>query len=100
LGLTHADKGAGRLAAAGSQVLCGSQEDLEPLKRGTPQSDGVIHTAFNRDFSKFVQNFEDDRVLEGSGHPLLVTSGVALLAHGEQMAAALAPRRVRTSTGK
>jgi nucleoside-diphosphate-sugar epimerase len=54
----------------------------------------VIHLAFNHDFSKFADNCEQDRqailaigaVLEGSGRPLLVTSGVALLTEGGRMA--------------
>jgi nucleoside-diphosphate-sugar epimerase len=64
--------------------------DLESLRRGAAAADGVIHTAFNHDFSKFAENCEMDRraiealgsVLKGSEHPLLVTSGVALLASG------------------
>jgi nucleoside-diphosphate-sugar epimerase len=56
------------------------------LKDGAARSDGVIHLAFNHDFSRFVQNCEDDRavikalasVLAGSDRPLLVTSGTAI----------------------
>jgi nucleoside-diphosphate-sugar epimerase len=90
LGLCRSDKGVQALSAAGALVHRGSITDLESLKSGAAQSDAVIHTAFNHDFSKFVENCEQDRraieavgaVLEGSDRPLLVTSGVALLAPG------------------
>jgi nucleoside-diphosphate-sugar epimerase len=90
LGLTRSDKGAEALAVAGAEVHRGSLADLDSLRSGTAQSDGVIHTAFNHDFSKIPENCAEDRraieaigaVLEGSDRPLLVTSGVALLAPG------------------
>lgn len=90
LGLARSDNGAAALAAAGAQVHRGSLQDFASLKRGAAQSDGVIHTAMNHDFSRFRDNCEDDRraievlasVLEGSDRPLLVTGGVALLAPG------------------
>jgi nucleoside-diphosphate-sugar epimerase len=90
LGLTRSDQGAKALSAAGAKVHRGSLADLESLKSGAEQADGVIHTAFNHDFSKFAENCAEDRraimaigaVLEGSERPLLVTSGVALLAPG------------------
>jgi nucleoside-diphosphate-sugar epimerase len=90
LGLARSDNGAQALAAAGAKVQRGALDDLDSLKRGAAQSDGVIHTAFNHDFSRFAQNCAEDRraieamgtELQGSKRPLIVTSGVALLAPG------------------
>ncbi|WP_028222503.1 SDR family oxidoreductase [Paraburkholderia oxyphila] len=90
LGLARSDEGARSLAAAGAQVLRGSLDDLESLRQGAAQTDGVIHTAFNHDFSKLAENCEQERraieaigaELVGSDRPFIVSSGVALLAPG------------------
>ena len=90
LGLTRSDRGAEALKAAGAEIHRGSLEDLDSLRSGAAQSDAVLHTAFNHDFSKFAENCAVDQrgiealgdVLQGSDRPLLVTSGLALLAPG------------------
>ena len=90
LGLTRSDIGAKTLTSMGAEVHRGSLEDLESLRDGARKADAVIHTAFNHDFSRFAQNCADDRraietigaVLEGSDRPMLVTSGLALIAPG------------------
>jgi nucleoside-diphosphate-sugar epimerase len=86
LGLCRSDDKAGALAAAAAEAYRGSIADPDSLKEGASRSDGVIHLAFNHDFSRFVQNCEDDRrvikalssVLAGSDRPLVVTSGTPI----------------------
>jgi nucleoside-diphosphate-sugar epimerase len=86
LGLSRSDQGAEALAAAGGEVYRGSIEDSNSLKEGAARSDGVIHLAFNHDFSRFKANCDDDRrvikalaaALVGSDRPLIVTSGTPI----------------------
>lgn len=93
LGLTRSDAGAKALAAQGAQAHRGTLEEPDSLRRGAEQADGVIHCAFDHDFSNFLANCEkDSRViaaigagLAGSDRPLLITSGTGMgdPGHGE-----------------
>ncbi len=90
LGLARSDKAAVSLAKVGAKVHRGSLEDLESLRSGAAASDGVIHTAFIHDFNNYGPAVEADRLaietigtaLQKSGRPMIVTSGLALLAPG------------------
>jgi nucleoside-diphosphate-sugar epimerase len=89
LGLARSEAGAEKLRSAGAEVLHGNIEDLDSLRRGAADSDGVIHLAFNHDFSQFQKNVDNDReaivaigeVLLGSNRPFVVTSGTAIAAN-------------------
>jgi nucleoside-diphosphate-sugar epimerase len=86
IGLCRSEEKAPALAAAGGEVYRGSIAEPDSLKEGAARADGVIHPAFNHDFSRMVANCEDDRRviktlgegLAGSDRPLIVTSGTAI----------------------
>lgn len=86
LGFARSEAGATALAAAGAEAHRGTLEDLDSLRRGAEEAEGVIHCAFDHDFSNFVANCEKDRraiealggVLVGSKRPMLITSGTAM----------------------
>lgn len=89
-GLARSDANVETLKRMGADVLRGSLEDLDSLKRGAAEADGVIHLAFIHDFSTYAENGQVDKraieamgeTLAGTNKPLVVTSGVGLLTPG------------------
>jgi nucleoside-diphosphate-sugar epimerase len=93
LGLARSALSADAVEAAGAHVHRGDLEDLESLRAGAASADGVIHLAFNHDFTDYAGAAETDRraidtlgaVLAGSDRPFVVTSGLAGFALGRTM---------------
>ena len=90
LGLTRSEAGANTLRALGAEVKHGNLEDLDSLRQGAAESDGIIHLAFNHDdFTQMQKNAADDRaavvamaeVLKGSNRPFIMTSGTGIAAN-------------------
>jgi len=86
IGMTRSDAGAQALTEAGAEVHRGTLEDPESLRVGAAKADGVIHLAFDHDFSRFLDNCEKDKraiaalgsALAGSDRPLIITSGTGI----------------------
>lgn len=91
LGLVRSTAAADTLAALGAKAHVGDLRERDDLKAGIKQSDAVIHTAFDHDFSKFVANCEIDREviaymggeLAGTNRPLVVASPLGALPAGD-----------------
>jgi len=84
VGLARNEEAAAKIQAAGAQVFRGSIDDPNGLRAPADASDGVIHLAFNHDFSAHETAIETDRAvmtaildsLAGSGRPFVFASGV------------------------
>ena len=93
IGLVRSTDKGKALAEAGVTPLLGSLTDLDVLRRGADDADGVIHTAFGLDFSKIVELSQEDReaiktfgeVFAGSDRPVVVTGGLGLSLGGETL---------------
>lgn len=90
LGLARSEASAQKLIKAGAEVHRGDLEDLDSLRSGAAQADGVIHAGFIHDFTRFKEVCDVDKiaietigeVLAGSNRPLIVTSGTVLVGPG------------------
>ena len=105
LGLTRSEEGANSLAAIGAHAHRGDLEDLQSIRSAAEMTDGVIHCAFNHDFSNFAAHCEQDKrvidvlgsTLASSGRPLIVTAGIGALARGRAATEEDAPMPVTAS---
>ena len=123
IGLARSDKSAASVAAMGAEVLRGDLDDLDSLRRGAADSDGVIHTAYMHGSTDFAKVSQADRraietigaALAGSDRPFVVSGGTPGLVDGhvvtedekapvatiprfsESAALSLTPQRVRVS---
>jgi nucleoside-diphosphate-sugar epimerase len=90
VGLARSDSSAWAVEAAGARAHLGDLANLKSLRAGAESADGVIHLAFNHDFSDFAGSGQMDRraietigeALAGSDRPFVVTSGLAGHARG------------------
>ena len=98
VGLARSEQSAAAIAATGAEVHRGSLEDLDSLRAGAAAADGVIHLAFDHDFSRSreLAAEADARAIEamgdvlaGSNRPIVIASGLGI-----------APGRVSTETDR
>lgn len=89
-GLARSEKAESRLRGLGADVLSGSLEDHEILRKGAQGAEGVIHMAFGGDFVDPEDLARRDtaaiqalgQALVGSGKPFVSTSGTFVMAAG------------------
>lgn len=83
VGLVRSEEKGASLAAAGGTPLIGSLGDVDVLRQGAADADGIIHTAFGLDLSRIGELAAEDRtaiealgeVFQGSTRPIIVTDG-------------------------
>jgi nucleoside-diphosphate-sugar epimerase len=83
VGLARSDSAADTIAGLGAEVRRGDLDDLESLRAGAADSEGVVHMGYNHDFSRMADAAQTDlraidaigSVLEGTGRPLVIASG-------------------------
>ncbi|MEA5455075.1 SDR family oxidoreductase [Sinomonas sp. JGH33] len=83
LGLARSQASAASVLDLGGEVLRADLSDLDALRAGAAECDGVVHLAFIHDFTDFEASVRADSAaisalgaaLQGSGKPLAIASG-------------------------
>ena len=91
VGLVRSEEKGEALSAAGITPLIGGLGELDVIRAGASDTDGIIHTAFGLNFSKMAEMAREERlaietfgdVYAGSNRPIVVTGGVLLTPPGE-----------------
>jgi nucleoside-diphosphate-sugar epimerase len=89
-GLARSDASAAALAAKGAHVRRGELDDLDGIRAGAADAEAVIHLANKHDFANPAVSNAAERAavqtigdaLAGTGRPLLLASGIAVLTNG------------------
>lgn len=83
VGLLRSKEKGSALLAAGGTPMVGSLGDLDVLRQGAADADGIIHTAFDLDMTRIGEVAAEERaaietfgeVFAGSARPIIVTDG-------------------------
>ncbi|VEU22583.1 DEKNAAC103368 [Brettanomyces naardenensis] len=104
LGLARSQKAETSLGAKGVQVISGGLEDLDALRKGASESDGVLHLGFIHSYTGFKSSLEIDRnasaamldVLKGTNKPFINVTITQFLEEGHPAADEDSPYTKRT----
>ena len=99
VGLVRSKAKGEAVATNGIVPLVGSLGDLDVIRRGASEADGIIHTAFGLDLSQIEALAAEERlaietfaeVFAGSTRPIIVTGGFGILPAGERFTEASRP---------
>ena len=86
VGLARSDASAAAVEKLGAEVLRGDLDDLETLKTGAANADGVVHLAFGHDFSRMDAAIRTDAAAVGAmtavleGKAFVAASGTPFMA--------------------
>ncbi len=91
LGLARSEESAKKLKALGAEVHYGDIKNVDSLKKASEQVDGIIHTAFNHDFTRFQESCNEDKqailamgeVFMNSKKPIVITAAAGAVATGD-----------------
>jgi nucleoside-diphosphate-sugar epimerase len=93
IGLARSDASAASIEAKGATVIRGDLDDLDSIRQGAAEADGVIHLANKHDFANPANSDAAERasvqaigeVLAGTDKPLIVASGTAIPNGGQPL---------------